>query len=134
MVAATSGSVQHFRDARRFASWFGMTPKEYSSGKTRCLGGISRRGDRYLRMLLTHGARAVLQAAHVAQRAGRHLDDLHRWALALQARSNHNKATCAIANKLARICYAVLREGKPYTGTMKLTKISAERTVDAVPA
>lgn len=60
MVAATSGSVAHFKDARHFASWFGLTPKEYSSGNTRYLGHISKRGDRYLRMLLTHGARSVL--------------------------------------------------------------------------
>jgi len=59
MVAATSGSVAHFKDARHFASWFGLTPKEYSSGNTRFLGHISKRGDRYLRMLLTHDARFV---------------------------------------------------------------------------
>ena len=51
MVAATSGQVQHFKDARHFASWFGLTPKEHSSGATRHLGRISKRGDRYLRML-----------------------------------------------------------------------------------
>ena len=56
MVAATGGSVGHFKDARHFASWFGLTPKEHSSGSTRHLGRISKRGDRYLRMLLTHGA------------------------------------------------------------------------------
>jgi len=58
LVAATSGQVNHFRDARHFASWFGLTPKESSSGMTRRLGRISKRGDRYLRMLLTH-ARVV---------------------------------------------------------------------------
>ena len=114
MVAATSGNVQHFRDARHFASWFGLTPKEYASGNSRHLGRISKRGDRYLRMLLTHGARAVLRAASVAAQAGRTLDGLRRWALAVQARSNHNKATCALANKLARICYATLRDAQPY--------------------
>ena len=114
MLAATSGNVQHFGDARHFASWFGLTPKEYSSGNTRHLGRISKRGDRYLRMLLTHGARAVLRAATIAQQAGRALDPLRRWALAVQGRSNHNKAVCALANKLARICYATLRDGTPY--------------------
>jgi transposase len=57
MVAATGGDVAHFQDARHFASWFGLTPKEHSSGSSRHLGRISKRGDRYLRMLLTHGAR-----------------------------------------------------------------------------
>ena len=87
--------VAHFRDARHFASWFGLTPKEYSSGATRHLGRISKRGDRYLRMLLTHGARAVLRAATVAVRAGKSVDGLRQWALTVQARSNHNQATCA---------------------------------------
>jgi transposase len=117
MVAATSGEVSHYRDARHFASWFGLTPKEYSSGSTRHLGRISKRGDRYLRMLLTHGARAVLRAATVARQAGRENDGLKDWALKVQGRTNHNKAACALANKLARICYAVLRNHEPY-GTL----------------
>ena len=114
MVAATSGEVSHYRNARHFASWFGLTPKEYSSGNTRHLGRISKRGDRYLRMLLTHGARAVLRAATVARQAGREIDGLKDWALKVQGRTNHNKAACALANKLARICYAVLRDHEPY--------------------
>jgi len=115
LVAATGGSSSHFRDARRFASWFGLTPKEHSSGGSRHLGRISKRGDRYLRMLLTHGARAVLNAAAVAKRAGKQLDPLRAWALNVAQRSHHNKATCALANKLARICFAVLRSQEPYT-------------------
>ena len=67
MVAATGGTVSHYKSARHFASWFGLTPKEHSSGSTRHLGRISKRGDRYLRMLLTHGARSVLRAASVTQ-------------------------------------------------------------------
>ena len=114
MVAATSGSVQHFKSARHFASWLGLTPKEYSSGSTRHLGRISKRGDRYLRMLLTHGARSVLRATTVAQRAGRPIDGLRQWAQAVQGRTNHNKAACALANKMARICYATLRDGVGY--------------------
>jgi len=114
MVAATGGEVNHYRDARHFASWFGLTPREYSSGSTRRLGRISKRGDRYLRMLLTHGARAVLRAATVARLASRQIDGLKDWALKVQGRTNHNKAACALANKLARICYAVLRDHEPY--------------------
>jgi transposase len=134
MVAATSGNVQHFRDARHFASWFGLTPKEYSSGSTRTLGRISKRGDRYLRMLLTHGARSVLRAASVAHAAGRQLDALRRWALAVQARSNHNKAACALANKLARICYATLRDGQSYEGMVTRLNKKLESTAFAMPA
>ncbi|MFO1194273.1 MAG: IS110 family transposase [Rhodoferax sp.] len=123
MVAATSGDVSHFKDARHFASWFGLTPKEYSSGSTRHLGRISKRGDRYLRMLLTHGARSVLRAAKVASGAGREVCGVRRWALDVQGRSNHNKAACALANKLARICYATLRDKEPFAeGTVPLSK------------
>jgi transposase len=134
MVAATSGSVSHFRDARHFASWFGLTPKEYSSGGTRRLGRISKRGDRYLRMLLTHGARSVLQAATKAVQAGRAVDELRQWALALQRRSNHNKATCALANKLARICYATLRDEQAYGRPAPRPNKKIERTAFAIPA
>ena len=126
MVAATGGSVSHYRDARHFASWFGLTPKEYSSGSTRYLGRISKRGDRYLRMLLTHGARSVLRAATVAQRCGKPLDSLRTWGLAVQSRSNHNKATCALANKLARICYATLRDQEPYEKTRLNKKLGRQ--------
>ena len=56
-------------------------------------------------MLLTHGARSVVRAAAAACTKGREVQGVRRWALQVQARSNHNKATCALANKLARICY-----------------------------
>ena len=65
-------------------------------------------------MLLTHGARAVLNAAAVAKRAGKQLDPLRARALIIAQRSHCNKATCALANKLARICFAVLRSQAPY--------------------
>jgi transposase len=114
MVAATSGNVSHFKDARHFASWFGLTPKEHSSGNTRRLGRISKLGDVYLRVLLTHGARSVIHAATMKRRAGHPLDRLRTWALDIEARSNRNKAVCALANKMARICYATLRDHEPY--------------------
>lgn len=129
MVAATGGSVGHFQDARHFASWFGLTPKEHSSGQSRHLGRISKRGDRYLRMLLTHGARSVLRAATVSQRTGRPLDPLRAWAVAVQSRSNHNKATCALANKLARICYAALRDQAPFASERLRHKLARQAFV-----
>lgn len=103
MVAATSGDVTHFQDARHLSNWFGLTPREYSPGGSRHLGRISKKGERYLRMLLTHGVRSVLRAAKVAEGAGKKIQGVRRWALEVQGRSNHNKATCALANKLARI-------------------------------
>lgn len=70
MLAAV-GDARSFDSGRRYASFFGLTPREYSSGDHRYLGRISKRGNRYVRMLLTHGARSVLRSATVARRAGR---------------------------------------------------------------
>ena len=89
----------------------------YSSGNNRYLGRISKRGDRYIRMLLTHGARSILRSATVARRAGRELDRLKTWGLAVQARTNHNQAACALANKLARIAGAVWVKHERYSAT-----------------
>lgn len=106
-MVASAGSPHHFPDGRHFASWIGLTPREYSSGNQRFLGRISKQGDCYLRMLLTHGARSVLARAKQLSRAGKHLTRLQSWACELERRVGHNKATCALANKLARICWAV---------------------------
>jgi len=133
MVAATSGDVSHFKDARHFASWFGLTPREYSSGSSRYLGRISKKGDRYLRMLLTHGARSVLRAAAVAVNAGRQVCGIRQWALAVQQRTHHNKAACALANKLARICYATLRDHAPFAESERISK-KLNRESFAMPA
>jgi transposase len=114
-ATALVGSVGHihaFHRARQFASWLGLTPREHSSGPRRRLGGISKRGDVYLRCLLTHGARAVLVAAHRRRGAA---TGLHRWALDLRERRGHNKATIAVANKLGRIVWAVWTKDVPYT-------------------
>lgn len=134
LVAATGGEVTHFKDARHFASGFGLTPQEHSSGASRTLGRISKRGDRYLRMLLTHGARSVLRAASVTRQAGRPLDGLRAWALAVQGRSNHNKAACALTNKLTRICYATLRDAAPYGQPSSRPQRKLTRTAYALAA
>ena len=115
MVAAV-GDPRSFDSGRRYASFLGLTPREFSSGDHRYLGRISKRGDRYIRMLLTHGARSILHSATVARRAGRQIDRLKAWALAVQDRTNHNKATCALANKLARIAWAVWIKHEQYRG------------------
>jgi hypothetical protein len=85
-------------------------------------------------MLLTHGARSVLQAATKAVQAGRAVDALRQWALALQRRSNHNKATCALANKLARICYEALRDEQDYGRPAPRPNKKIERTAFAIAA
>jgi transposase len=109
-LVAFVGNVERFRSARHFASYLGLTPRESSSGLRRRLGAISKRGDRYLRMLLTHGARATLRAARLEATP----DRLRAWALIVEKRRGHNKAAIALANKLARIIWAVWKSGSGY--------------------
>ena len=116
-MVATVGHIQTFPRARRFASWLGLTPREHSSGGRRHLGAITKRGDGYLRFLLTHGARAVLRMAHRGARATVPLPRLYEWALAVERRCGHNKATIAVANKLARIIWVVWARDVEFTTT-----------------
>ena len=101
-LVAFVGDIGRFPSCRHFASYLGLTPRENSSGLRRRLGAISKRGDVYLRTLLIHGARSVLLAA--TRRAP---DRLHTWALERKLARGHNKAAIAVANKLARIIWAV---------------------------
>lgn len=109
-------NIHAFKRGRAFSSWVGITPREYSSGNTRTLGRISRRGDTYLRTLLIHGARAALLAAKRARLRGQHLTELQRWSLEIEARCGHNKATVALANKMARIMWAVWTRHDSFDG------------------
>ena len=112
-LVAAVGDVQRFPTARHFASYLGLTPRERSSGRRRHLGAISKRGDTYLRMRLIHGARAVLW--HAKRRPAGPLDRLRTWALQLERLRGHNKAAVALANKLARIAWAVWKRGTGFT-------------------
>ena len=112
-LVARVGDVDRFRSGRHFASYLGITPREHSSGLKQRFGRISKRGDGYLRMLLIHGARSVI--CH-ARRAKSH-DRLRDWALKLQSRTRHNKAAVALANKMARIVWAVWKHGRSYDST-----------------
>ncbi|MBB1062189.1 IS110 family transposase [Marilutibacter spongiae] len=113
-LRASAGDLSRFRNGRQFAAWLGLTPREHSSGHKRRLGGLTKRGDVYLRTLLIHGARAVLQAARVKQRRGQALDPLRQWALAVQDTRGHNVAACALANKLARRLWAMEHHGHAF--------------------
>jgi transposase len=113
-MRAAIGDIHRFPSARHLSSWLGLTPREHSSAEKRRLGGISKRGDVYLRTLLIHGARSALRAASHAARAGRPLDRLPRWAVQAQQRCGHNKATVALANKLARIIWATWTHQRPF--------------------
>jgi transposase len=108
-LVASVGDVTRFHSARHFASYLGLTPREHSSGTIRRLGGISKHGDVYLRMLLIHGARSTLW--HAKRRENP--DPLRRWALCLEKKRGHNVAAVGLANRLARIVWAVwLRDQK----------------------
>lgn len=109
-LLAFVGDIQRFRSGRDFAAYLGLTPREHSSGLARRLGGITKRGNSYVRMLLIHGARSALRAGHVTA----HPDDLRTWALALERRKGHNVAAVALANKLARVCWRVWRDHRPF--------------------
>jgi transposase len=113
-LRASAGDLSRFRSGRQFSAWLGLTPREHSSGQQRRLGGLTKRGDVYLRTLLIHGARSVLQAARLKQRRGQSLDLLQAWALSVQQRQGHNKAACALANKLARRLWAMEHHGKRF--------------------
>lgn len=107
LVAAVDRG-QAFANARQFAVWLGLTPKQSASGQRAVMGGISKRGDRYLRTQLIHGARAMLRWA-------RHRDDaLSRWANALVQRRGVHKATVAVAHRLARICWVLLQRNESF--------------------
>ena len=105
-LSASVGELDRFASGRHFASYLGLTPREHSSGKVRRLGRVTKRGDVYLRMLLIHGARAVLRSAKLAQKKQQPLDRTRQWALALAERVGHNKAAVALANKTARRLWA----------------------------
>ena len=113
-MLASAGSPHHFPSGRHFASWLGITPREFSSGDRRFLGRISKQGDKYLRTLIVHGARSVLARAKQLHKTQQPLSRLHRWALQLEQRVGHNKATVALANKLARICWAVWKHNTDF--------------------
>jgi transposase len=118
-IRATVGDIQRFPSGRHFASWLGLTAREHSSAEHRRLGGISKRGDVYLRTLLVHGARSALLAAHRTQRSGRPLDRLRQWALDCERLRGHNKATVALANRLARILWATWKYERAFDGNWK---------------
>jgi len=107
-VIAAIGNGAAFRKGREFAAWMGVVPREHSTGGKQKLLGISKRGNRYLRKLFVQCARAVLQQK-TKQTPG-----LKAWLEKLTARTHRNVAGVALANKLARMAWAVLATGEAY--------------------
>ncbi len=105
---STVGDGQAYRRGRDVSASLGLVPRQHSSGGKSVLLGISKRGDRYLRSLLVHGARSVVR------QAARKDDRLSRWINRIKAERGHNKAVVALANKLARIGWAVLYNRSTY--------------------
>ena len=107
-LAASAGDPSNFKNARQFAAWIGLVPHQNSSGGKTQLLGISKRGNVYLRSLLIHGGRALVELARTRpDRAG-------TWLGRLAARRHHNVAAVAMANKNARLAWAVLSSGKAF--------------------
>jgi transposase len=107
-LAATVADPSLFRSGREFAAWLGMTPRQNSSGGKERLGRTSKRGDKYIRSLVTAGAVGVLR--HARNRPTRDGE----WVRALLARKPSKLAAVALANKTARIAWAVMMRGKGY--------------------
>jgi transposase len=111
-LSATLGDGRAFTNGRDFAASLGLTPRQQSTGGRDRLLGISKRGDPYLRKILVHGARAVL--CHLGLKD----DALSRWLRRLLARKHLNVATIALANKTARIAWAIVHNGTEYDSTL----------------
>lgn len=103
-AVASMGDARAFRSGREFAAWIGLVPRQTGSGGKVNLHGISKRGDTYLRTLLIHGARSVMQ----------HAKDPGPWVEQLRQRRPNNVATVALANKMARTIWALLAHGQAY--------------------
>ena len=107
-LVAAVGDATQFANGRDMAAWLGLVPSQHSSGGKERLGHISKRGDTYLRTLLIHGARSVINHCEGKE------DRRSQWVNQLSKRRNRNIATVALANKNARIAWAVLSRRETY--------------------
>ena len=105
-IAATVPDPGEFRSGREFAAWLGLVPRQHSTGGKARLGGISKRGDSYIRRLLVNGAHAVMLRSKAAK--------VDPWLIALRGRRPRLVAAVALANKTARIVWAIMRKEETY--------------------
>ena len=110
-VAATVTDPSAFRSGRELAAWIGLVPRQNSTGGKQRLGSISKQGDRYLRRLLIVGATAIVR--HARTQPGK-----HPWITKLLAKMPAKKVAVALANKMARIAWAILAKGGTYRAPM----------------
>jgi transposase len=107
-LVASIGDARAFSNGRQLAAWLGLVPRQHSSGGKPVLLGISKRGDVYLRTLLIHGARAVI--SHIERRC----DQAESWLQRLLSRRHRNISAVALANKNARVVWALLAHDRQY--------------------
>ncbi len=107
MIAAI-GDISVFKSGRELAAWLGLVPRQHSTGGKPTLMGINKRGDTYLRTLLIHGGRTVVRVAH------KHQDRRNRWISEIEQRRGKNISAVAVANKNARIAWALLSNKTTY--------------------
>lgn len=107
-LVASIGDAKVFKNGREVSAWLGLVPKQHSSGNKIRLGGISKRGDSYLRSLLIHGARSALKSVD------NKIDKKSQWAFHKKQTQPFNKAAVALANKNARIVWAIMATGECY--------------------
>jgi transposase len=107
-IVATIGDPNVFKNGREVAAWLGLVPKQHSSGGKTQLGGITKRGDSYMRALLVHGGRSVVKTCE------NKTDKRSLWINDKKQRCGFNKAAVAVANKNARIIWAIMATGESY--------------------
>lgn len=107
-LAASVGDFRQFKTAAQFGAWLGVVPSQNSSGGKASLGGITKRGDDYLRTLLVQGAKSAVMTAH------KRSDLISQWLVQLTARVGWQKAVVALANRNARILWAMLAKGRRF--------------------
>jgi len=126
-VVATVCDFRQFKNGAQFGAWLGLSPRQNSSGGKYNLGAITKRDDPYLRTLLIQGAKSAVMTAH------RRDDPISRWAHALREKSGWQKAVVALANKNARILWAVFVRGKPFDARHVSVKPGSHAAAGIVP-
>jgi transposase len=116
-VVATMTDPKAFKTGREFAAWIGLVPRQNSTGGKERLGSISKQGDRYLRRLFVVGAISIVRTARVQP-------DKYPWVIELLGRRPAKVVAVALANKMARIAWAVLAKGEPYRALARPSKIA----------
>jgi transposase len=117
-TVATIGDAKVFKNGREVSAWLGLVPKQHSSGNTIRLSGISKRGDNYVRMLLIHGARSVVKTCE------QKTDRKNTWVSNKKNNCGFNKAAVALANKNARVIWAILATGESYRNPGNFRELS----------